>query len=207
MAGKVNEFNIVKGEPLVLPSGTKVEKTADGKINVETKKQREDKALMDEILTDPFMDENVETFQRTLADINVTREQFNPVMLILSYTMWGLDNNAIARFLNLTEEQVETITQSDLFMETRKEILESIRYAEASSIHGYLSEKARAAAKVMVSALSSKKEENSMAAAKDILDRSGFRPVDKVEHSHKFDDELRIVHLNEAKTINIDVGV
>lgn len=202
-----NDLNIEKGKPLILPSGTTVEKDESGRVKVETKKQREDAAFMDELLSDPFMDEEVETFQRTLADINVPVAQFNPVMLVLSYSMWGLDNNSIGRYLNITEDQVASIVGSDLFIETRKQILEAIRYAEASSIHGYLSQKAKKAATVIANSMSSRKEDISMAAAKDILDRAGYRPVDKVEHSHKFDDELRIVHLQEAKTVDIDIGV
>ena len=41
------------------------------------------------------------------------------------------------------------------------------------------------------------------AAAQDILDRGGHRPVDVVEHINKMDGELRIVHITkDEKAIN-----
>ena len=203
---KRNTFGIKEGEPLVLPSGTIVHQEHNGTTTLETKEQQEERARIDETLHDPFTTE-VETFQRTLAEVDVAAKQFNPVMLVLAYSMWGLEPYAIARYLELPEEQVDAIMDSDLYNKTRKEMLEAIRYAEASSIHGYLTQKARAAALVVASNLSNKKADIAMAAAKDVLDRAGFRPADRVEHSHKFEDELRIVHLREAEEVNIDVGV
>lgn len=201
-----NKFGIKKGEPLVLPDGTKVTKTEDGETDIKTAAQQKIVATMEEILTDPFEDD-IETFQRTLADVNVPKSEFNPIMLILSYSMWGLDEHAIARYLEIPVEQVKAVQNSDLYSRTRKEMLEAIRYAEASSIHGYISQQARNAAKTLVTNLVAKKPENQLAAANSILDRAGFRPADRVEHTVRFEDELRIVHLQQDKATDIDVGI
>ena len=40
-----------------------------------------------------------------------------------------------------------------------------------------------------------------LAAAQDILDRGGHRPVDVVEHINKMDGELRIVHITKDEKI------
>lgn len=200
-------FVIKKGEPLRLPSGTIVHKDSDGKTTLETAEQQENRRLIDEALADPFDDGATDTYKRTLADINVSSKQFNPVMLILAYSMWGLEQYAIARFLDISEDQVRSVMASDLFAQTRKEMLEAIRYAEASSVHGYLTNKARAAAIVVVEQLTSNKPDVAMAAAKDVLDRAGFRPADRVEHTHRFEDELRIVHLKEGDDLDINIGV
>lgn len=203
---KDDTLGIERGKPLVLPDGTTVSKKEDGTKVIETKDQREAREFMDELLADPFLNAN-DTYQRTLADVTVTAKQFNPVMLVLAYSMWGLDNQSIARFLDLTDDQVDRITTSDLFVRTRQEMLEAIRYAEAATIHGYLSEKARIAAATIAHALSSDNADTRMTAAKDILDRSGFRPADRVEHTHRFEDELRIVHLQETEHVDVDTGV
>lgn len=202
-----NNLGIKKGAPLTLPDGTIINKDADGKTVVKTKEQQEAEAAIDEIADDPFEDEEIEFYQRTLADITVEPKQFNPVMLILSYTMWGLTANAISRYLAIPEEQIIEIQSSDLYAKTRKEMLEAIRYAEAGAIHGYLSRKARDAAITIAHAMANGKPDTKLKAAQDILDRSGFRPVDRVEHSHRFEDELRIVHLQESKDVDLDVGV
>jgi hypothetical protein len=202
-----SKFGIEKGQPLVLPNGTKIDKDEEGGTVVQTKKEQEEKALLDEILADVFLDPNVETFQRTLADINVPKQEFNPVMLVLSYSMWGLDDHAIARFLEIDVSAVEHIKSTELYTRTRTEMLEAIRYAEQSTIHGYLTQKARQAAATVAASMSAKKEETRLAAANSVLDRAGFRPVDRVEHTMRFEDELRIVHIQKDKTPTIDVEI
>lgn len=194
-----------KGDPLVLPNGTVILGSDEGLPEVKTVETQQAETEIDDVLDDPFSDGAV--FQRNLADVRADVKQFNPVMLILGYSMWGLDEHAIARYLSLTMEQVKEVMSSELFTETRKELLEAIRYAENSSIHGYLSQKARKAAVVTAAALKSKSIDVQLAAAKDILDRAGFRPADRTEHVHRFEDELRITYVEEKAPPIIDVGV
>lgn len=177
----------------------------DGTTEVVTPDEEQVDSDLEDAVDDPFV--LGATFQRTLADVTSDSKTFNPTMLVLSYSMWGLDPISIARLLNTTEAIIEGIMNSDLFFRTRTEILEAIRYAELGSIHGYLSQKAKSAAKTVASALTNKSVDVQLAAAKDILDRTGFRPADRVEHVHKFDDDLRIVHLTEAPSPNIDIEV
>lgn len=202
-----NKFGIEKGQPLRLPDGTLISKNEDGTMDVKTEAQQKIVASMEEILSDVYVDEHVETYQRTLADIRLPKAELNPVMLVLSYAMWGLDEHSISRYLGISIEQVEAIQLSDVYISTRKQTLEAIRYAEASSIHGYISRNAITAAKTVVMNLVAKKPEVQLAAANSILDRAGFRPVDRVEHTVKFEDELRIVHLQQSKPIDIDTGL
>lgn len=202
-----SKFGIEKGQPLVLPNGTKIDKDEDGETIVQTKKEQEEKTLLDEILKDVYTDDNVDTYQRTLADVTATKAEFNPVMLVLSYSLWGLDDHAIARFLEVDVTTIEQIKQTELFTRTRVEMLEAIRYAEQSSIHGYLTQKARLAAATVAANMTAKKPEVQLAAANSVLDRAGFRPVDRVEHTMRFEDELRIVHIQKDKTPTIDVDL
>jgi hypothetical protein len=55
--------------------------------------------------------------------------------------------------------------------------------------------------------MNGKDGDRSLAAAKDILDRSGFRPSDRVEHVHKFEDELRIVYVKEQTMPMIELNL
>jgi hypothetical protein len=205
-----SKHNIVKGQPLVLPNGTVINKNLDGQTIIKTAQEQADEAELDAIMTDVFDEEEqevpIQTYQRTLADIPNDVSAMKPVMLILAYSMWGLPADALSRHLDLPIEQIEHLMNTDLYVRMRKEMLESIRYAEASSIHGYLSAKALTAAKAIASRVSSKNDDIALAAAKDVLDRTGFRPADRTEHVHRFEDELRIVHLTQS-TNNIDVGV
>lgn len=194
---------IEKGKPFTLPDGTVVGNT--GKVS--SVEEQLAHAEIDAITDDPYESGTIETYNRTLADLPDDVKQMNPVMLVLAYTMWGLENHAISRYLSITPEQLQSIQTSDAFVQKRKELLEAIRYAESGTIHGYLINKARNAAEVIASQLNSKSADIQFAAAKDILDRSGFRPVDRTEHVHKFEDELRIVHLTDNKPPAIDVGI
>lgn len=192
------------GEDLVLANGTVIRAT-EGVPNVVTTEEQEAETEIDEALADPFTDG--EPYRRTLADVQVDVKQFNPVMLVLGYNMWGLDEWAISRLLELEIEQVQDIMGSDMYLETRKQMLEAIRYVENSTIHGYLSNQARAAATTMAAGLKSPSADIKQAAAKDILDRAGFRPADRTEHVHKFEDELRITYVEEKTPPIIDLGV
>jgi hypothetical protein len=200
---------INKGDDLVLPNGTVVRAGHDGalpEVQVADDDDTEDTPPVDEI-PDPF-EAGDGTFIRTLADVRVEPKQFNPVMLVLGYSLWGLDTHAIARFLELELSVVEAIQASELFSDTRAQLLEAIRYAESSSIHGYMTQKARRAAVVTAAALDHKSADIRLSAAKDILDRAGFRPADRTEHVHRFDDDLRIVVIKEDHHhVDIDIGV
>lgn len=201
-------LQIEPGKPFVLPNGTEIRPNAEGngRPEVVTKAEAEVEQELDEILEDPY-EEDIATFQRTLADVRVSAQEFNPIMLILAYALWGLEASAIARLLQKDVAVIENVMRSDLYTQTRKEVLEAIRYAEASSIHGYLSTKARQAAKVLASKMSHKSPDVALAAANSVLDRAGFRPVDRVEHSHRFDDELIIKYVQDDKPPIIEVDM
>lgn len=197
-------IDIIAGQPIVLPDGTKILPGKTGSDKVLTKEEEQIEQELDDVLDDPY--EDAEPFRRTLADITTDAKQFNPVMLVLAYSMWGLDASAIAILLRQERRSIEQIMESDLFITTRKQMLESIRYIETGAIHGYLATKALDAAKVVAKTLHDKDGDRKLRAAQDILDRTGFRPADRVEHVMRFEDELRIVHLQETRTPTIDVG-
>ena len=201
---------VIKGKPFTLPDGTTITPNGNepGKanvINMDNDEVVEDSSPdLDEEIDDPFIDGL--TFKRNLADLPDSPKRVNPIMLVLAYNMWGLDSTSIGMLLDLPTEQVDNVLRDDLLIEMRKDILQAIRYAEIGTIHGYLSQKSLLAAKVVVKHMKGKDNDRSLTAAKDILDRSGFRPSDRVEHVHKFEDELRIVYVKEQATPIIDLS-
>lgn len=199
---------IKKGEAFTLPDGTKVLPEPDSSgSKVLSAVEQETAAELKEVVEEPFTNEFADTYKRTLADVNVEPKRMNATMLVVSFSMWGLDNYAIASLLGTTVEAIEVVKNTELFDELHTQMVEAVRYAETSSIHGYLAHRAMDAARVVGSMLKDKDHDRRLSAAKDILDRSGFRPVDRVEHSHKFDDELRIVHIQEQAVPTIDVSL
>lgn len=208
-------MDIVKGEPLKLPDGTIIlpEADASGSKVVDVATQQENAAHeqitreLDEVLDADNVAE-VSATKRTLADINVPFQQMNVYMLVAAYATWGLDDFAISRVLNVDIERVAATRESDTCARLRRDLVEAMRHAEEASVHGYLSAKSQAAARVVVNTLTAPNGDLRLAAAKDILDRSGFRPADRVEHVMRFEDELRIRYIQEdaiIPTIDIDI--
>lgn len=198
--------DVVKGQPFTLPDGTVVSPgngTRGDANNIErpTPSEEEVDDTPDDIVDITY------DFKRNLADLPADPKRLNPLLLVLAYNMWGLDSNSISMLLNLQIEQVDAVMQDDLFVSMRKDILESIRHAETGTVHGYLSQHSLKAAKVVVKHMKGKDSDRSLIAAKDLLDRSGFRPSDRVEHVHKFEDELRIVYVKEQVVPMIDLNL
>lgn len=203
------EHNIVKGEILVLPNGSTIENAGERAETVVTTKT--DKDVQDEVYQsamDAFENKD-SAFERTLADMPCDVKEMSPLMLVLSYSMWGLDCHAIGRLLGKSGAFIAEFQETEMYVRLRKEIVEAMRYTETANVHGFLAQKATAAVSVVVTAMhQSHNGDRALSAAKDILDRAGYRPTDRVEHTHKFEDELRIVHIqDDKKEFNINVEI
>lgn len=200
------ELRIEKGAPLKLPDGTVLlpKENEYGEKLISREMRAADKELA-EACEDPLSSVPADAYVRTLADVTVGPKKMNSTMIVLAYAMWGLNRYAISHLVNASVDQVTAIQESDLYQQLRRDMVDAIRFAETASIHGYLANEAMQAARVMAAALKNKDPDTRMAAAKDILDRTGFRPVDRTEHVHRFEDELRIVHLTDSPQKHIDL--
>jgi hypothetical protein len=195
---------IEAGKIFELPDGTKISPRMDGPPDVKSKEEQDIEEELDDVLEDPFASRGT-AFIRTLADIKAEYSEFKTVMLVLSINMWGLDVYGIARVLNRDVTEIQSVMDTALFGQLRKEIVEAIRYAETGSIMGYLESKSYGAAVVIAKGMKSKSEDTRITSAKDILDRTGFRPVDRTEHVHRFEDDMRIVYVEERPVTPIEI--
>lgn len=203
----MTKLNIEPGKPFTLPDGTIINPSDDAGEKVVTPQDTELAKELAGVFEDVDMGEFTETFHRSLADIDLPYKQMTSVLTVLAYSMWGLPIHAIARVLNVSEKAIQDVTELEGYSKVKQELLEGIRYSESSTVHGFLTQKARTAAGVMANSLGSKSPDIRITAAKDILDRSGFRPADKVEHLHRFQDELRIVHITDKETQDIPITI
>lgn len=200
-------MDIEKGQPLTLPDGTIIENAGDGsETTITTKEEIVADAEVADVAAFAFNEEG-NRFQRTLADISVPFEEMNPTMLVLAYSMWGLDEHAIGRVLGKTGKDIAEFQLTNLYIETRDQLVEALRYAETNSIHGYLAQQSGKAVSAVVRAMNGTDGDRQLRAAQDLLDRGGFRPADRVEHIHRFEDDLKIVYIkkDERNPIEIDV--
>jgi hypothetical protein len=198
---------IEKGRPLILPNGTTILPHTDGPDKIINAEEVVATLQVAEAASTPFDNSEVEPLRRTIGKLPGDAKQVNPVMLILGYSMWGLDVQSIARYLSISIEQVESVQATEHYSKMRQEIIESLRHLETGSVHGFIAQNAVAAASTIMKKLSSRDEQIALRAAQDVLDRAGYRPADRTEHVHKFEDELRIRYVEDTTNPVIDVDL
>ena len=130
--------------------------------------------------------------RRKLADLPEMPRTMNTISVVLSYSLFGLDDEEIGIATGLGVEQIGRIKMSDPYTQMHEGIVRTIMESETTIVRDLLAQNARSAAMVVVDSLSAPSRADRMAAAKDILDRSGHRPSDVVEHRHRMEGGLVI---------------
>jgi hypothetical protein len=145
--------------------------------------------------------------RRKVADLPEVPRTMNAVGAILSYSLFGLDDEEIAIATGLSVEQIGRIKVGDPYSQMYDGVVRTILDSETSVVRELLAKNARNAAAVMVDALQAGSRSDRMSAARDILDRSGHRPADVVEHRHKMDGGLviEIVRKDTSQSPVIDM--
>lgn len=171
---------------ITLPNGqivNKVESKADKtltKVKTNTQLQMEDAEA-----------------RRKLSDLPDLKN-VNLVSQVLCYYMFGLNLQDISTVTHIPIENIHTIVMSTEFGEYKNKMLQSIKERDEDDVRNFISAASRKAANKVVDIMENcANPKYSLAAAQDILDRSGQRPVDVVEHRQKIDNELRIVYIKK----------
>jgi hypothetical protein len=146
--------------------------------------------------------------RRKVSDLPEVPKTMNAIGAVLSYSLFGLDDDEIAIATGFTVDQIGRIKVSDPYTQMHEAVVRTVLDSETDVVRELLAKNARSAAIVMVDALQAGARSDRMAAAKDILDRSGHRPADVVEHRHRVDGGLVIEYVKrEDRDIpTIDMG-
>jgi len=147
--------------------------------------------------------------RRKVSDLPEVPKTMNAIGAVLSYTLFGLDDEEIAIATGFTIDQIGRIKVSDPYGSMHEAIVRTILDSETNVVRELLAKNARSAAEVMVDSLQAGSRKDRMDAAKDILDRSGHRPADVVEHRHRVDGGLVIEYVKrgEEKVPTIDMEI
>ena len=147
--------------------------------------------------------------RRKVSDLPEVPKTMNAIGAVLSYTLFGLDDEEIAIATGFTTDQIGRIKVSDPYTSMHEVVVRTILDSETDVVRELLAKNARGAAEVMVDSLQAGSRADRMAAAKDILDRSGHRPADVVEHRHRVDGGLVIEYVKrgEEKVPTIDMEI
>jgi hypothetical protein len=145
--------------------------------------------------------------RRKLSELPEVPRTMNAVGVVLSYTLFGLDDEEISIATGLSVEQIGRIKVDDPYTQMHAAIVRTILDSETEVVRDLFTKNARNAARVVVAAMEEGTRADRMAAAKDILDRSGHRPSDVVEHRHRMDGGLviEIVRRDGAVLPQIDM--
>ena len=143
--------------------------------------------------------------RRSVMDLSLTPSQMAVINNVLVYTIWGLPDDEIAMQCNCTTQQVRSVRDLDDYKRMYDALIEGLRNAYTSTVQGIFAEAAPRAAVGVVRKMRHKSADIALAAKKDILDRAGFRPADKVEHNHSFGNGselvIRIIKQSDADNL------
>jgi len=146
--------------------------------------------------------------RRRISDLPATPRQMNAIGAVLAYALYGLDVEDIAEAIGTTIDRIEKIKACDPYKQMHDAVVRTVLDSETDVVRELISKNARTAAQVMVDALQAGTRADRMAAARDVLDRSGHRPADVVEHRHRMDGGLviEVVRRDAVNVPTIDMG-
>jgi hypothetical protein len=193
-----------------LPRGDAPLRLADGRLVYPDGKVTGGEETTERLVEVPTQEEAqriVTAARRKLSELPEVPRTMNAVSVVLSYTLFGLDDEEIAIATGLSMDQVGRIKVGDAYTQMHEAVVRTILDSETSVVRDLFAKNARNAAQVVIRSLDEGTRADRMAAARDILDRSGHRPSDVVEHRHRMDGGLviEIVRRDGAVLPTIDM--
>lgn len=137
----------------------------------------------------------VTSTRRKLLDMPAPPKTMNAVGIILTYTLFGLEDDEIAVAVGTDVDVITRIRKTPAYKQMQDVIVQSIIENEGADIRTQFARMAKKAAQRVEELVESDDEQIALAASKDALDRGGHRPADIVLHKHSMEGELTIVHL------------
>ncbi len=154
----------------------------------------------DELVEVPTYDQYSATrAARALRAIDVPREQMNAMSLVLVYMMCGLRPAEISELTGLTIDQVNTLSNSALYRETRSAVVEAVKAQQTDVVHDVLVKASHNAANRMTKLVDSDDERIALAASEKVLDRTGHKPADVIERRNVMSRELKIEYVTRTE--------
>lgn len=177
---------------IVLPNGTIVQKITPTNQQVVKK-----------IKSNSQLQEEEARIRHRIDELPIQDSKMNTISVVLCYYMYGLSLHDISIITKLPIEQVQNIVMLPAFSEMMQNVTKSIIENDTNNVRDYIAQQSKKAANKITEIMETAPAKYALAAAQDILDRSGQRPVDVIEHINKLDGELRIVHITkDEKAIN-----
>lgn len=178
---------------------------ADGRKISANGKEIKPKAAMVNIPANSEAQKLVIKANRRIADLPALPERMNGSSVVLAYSLFGLADQEIAVATGLTVEQIEIIREHDSYQTMMEELRKNVIAADQDIIRKTIHEHTANAVNKVVTLMDSDDDKTALKAAQDVMDRAGYRPADIIEHRHKMEGTLRILHVEKKSTNNLPV--
>lgn len=152
------------------------------------------------------VDTIIPTVRRSLHDLKLSKHQMAIVNNVLVYTLWGLPDDEIAIQCSCSLNDVFAVRELSEYGLMHDSLVGGLRASFMATAQGIISNAANDAAQVVVRAAKKASGRMQFDAARDILDRSGHRPVDHASLSLSINDGgddlvIRVVRESEKPKI------
>lgn len=188
-------------EPLVLADGTKIDPSTGAVIKEDP---AEPKKI--EVPTNRKAQDLVVSTRRSLVDLPEPPKTMNGIAVVLAYTLMGLSDDEIGVAVGASIQAIKQIKRTDAFKSSLENLIEGALEADEGSVRTIFHQHAASAAGKVVELMTSENEQLALRASQDVLDRSGNRPVDVVQHRHSMEGELRIRYISSGDAPQLDLG-
>jgi hypothetical protein len=153
--------------------------------------------------------EDYRPLKRTsLKDLPAPVNIMKAVSVIFTLTILGLGDREIADAANISVEEVIWIRQHTAYADVFDTMVNEFVNANSALLQGRIAAFSHMALDTMAEiAANGKQEANKVNASKDILDRAGTNPRDKVPNQKAGLSGLRIVISEKAKDVHVSVDI
>lgn len=185
------------GDPLVSETGQKID--PEGYVNGKPLPPEKPSLVLDAVAFRPLK-------KRNLKDLPAEIGTINGVAAVFMYTMLGIGDREIADALGIDVRRVEEVRNHSAYRECFDIVVAEFINKNSDMLAARIAAYSHSALDVVGNiALNGKKEENQLRASIDMLDRAGVRPKDMESRGQSNKSELRIIVVDAAKDVRVDV--
>jgi len=134
----------------------------------------------------------VSNTNRKLAELPALPKQLNSYAAILVYTASGLSDDEISVATKFTREQIAVLRAQPAYTQLESFIIDAVRQEAATEVKSILVSGEVKAAHRVIELVDSEDDKVALAASKDLLDRGGHKPADKLDIRAEMMQSFRI---------------
>ena len=143
--------------------------------------------------------------RRTISELPTTQPVIKTIAVVAALTAWGLQPGDIAELLGTDEARVTALLNDATYQAFMKMMVRSVLDSEQAEVRdGFVAVARKAQGKVLEMLEDDDIDPKvSLKAAQDILDRSGLRAADIVEHRHTIAGGLKIIYEKRGEVVDV----